>query len=171
MSPEKAFDHRWALTLLSQVLSRLEGEFAASNKSPLFAELTGLLSDQETENRSQTSEVRIQRGWRVKKVRRSAKLQFAREKREVKLSGACKAGWGGVRLTRVRAVRNGGKSPYAWTMAPKRSPSSSTSARKVVAVGVDPENGFAFVAASGHVVAAAGALNRVMGATCAAVLC
>jgi RNA polymerase sigma-70 factor (ECF subfamily) len=44
MSPEKAFERRWALTLLSQVLSRLEAEFCASNKALLFADLKGVLS-------------------------------------------------------------------------------------------------------------------------------
>ena len=47
MSPEKAFERRWALTLLSHVLSRLETEFCASNKTPLFEELKGLLSGEE----------------------------------------------------------------------------------------------------------------------------
>src|SRR6266705_5560641 len=35
-SPEKAFERRWALALLSQVLSRLETEFCASNERSLF---------------------------------------------------------------------------------------------------------------------------------------
>jgi len=48
MSPEKAFERRWALALLSQVLSRLETEFCASNKAPLFQELKGFLSGEET---------------------------------------------------------------------------------------------------------------------------
>ncbi len=48
MPPEKAFERRWALTLLSQVLSRLETEFCASNKAPLFEELKGLLSGEQT---------------------------------------------------------------------------------------------------------------------------
>lgn len=48
MSPEKAFERRWALALLSQVLSRLEAEFCASNKGSLFQELKGLLSGEET---------------------------------------------------------------------------------------------------------------------------
>ena len=47
MSPEKAFERRWALALLSQVLSRLEREFCVSNKAPLFEELKGLLSGEE----------------------------------------------------------------------------------------------------------------------------
>jgi len=44
MSPEKAFERRWAMALLSQVLSRLEKEFCVSNKAPLFEALKGLLS-------------------------------------------------------------------------------------------------------------------------------
>lgn len=46
-SPEKAFERRWALTLLGHVLRRLEAEFCASNKAPLFEELKGLLSGEE----------------------------------------------------------------------------------------------------------------------------
>jgi hypothetical protein len=48
MSPEKAFEQRWALTLLSLVLSRLETEFCASSKAPLFEALKGLLSGEQT---------------------------------------------------------------------------------------------------------------------------
>ena len=48
MSPEKAFEHRWALALLDQVLNRLEKEFCAANKGPLFEELKGLLSGEQT---------------------------------------------------------------------------------------------------------------------------
>ena len=43
MSPEKAFERRWALTLLDQVLLRLEAEFAASGKAGLFQELKWFL--------------------------------------------------------------------------------------------------------------------------------
>ena len=46
-SAEKAFERRWALALLSQVLSRLETEFCASNRAPLFQELKGLLSGEQ----------------------------------------------------------------------------------------------------------------------------
>jgi RNA polymerase sigma factor (sigma-70 family) len=48
MSPEKAFQRRWALALLSKVLGRLETEFCTSNKAPLFEELKGLLSGEQT---------------------------------------------------------------------------------------------------------------------------
>jgi len=48
MSPEKAFERRWALALLSQVLARLETEFCTSDKGPLFQALKGLLSGEET---------------------------------------------------------------------------------------------------------------------------
>jgi RNA polymerase sigma-70 factor (ECF subfamily) len=49
MSPEKAFERRWALALLSQVLGRLETEFYATNKAPLFGELRGILSGEQTD--------------------------------------------------------------------------------------------------------------------------
>ncbi len=38
-SPEKAYDRLWALTLLEQVLDRLEAEFAATGKAAFFDEL------------------------------------------------------------------------------------------------------------------------------------
>jgi RNA polymerase sigma-70 factor (ECF subfamily) len=38
-TPEQAFEHRWALALLDQVLSRLEGEFQARGQAELFAGL------------------------------------------------------------------------------------------------------------------------------------
>src|SRR2546426_12783335 len=44
MTPEKAFERRWALTLLEQVHSRLEAEFSASEKAALFQELKIFLS-------------------------------------------------------------------------------------------------------------------------------
>jgi len=50
MSPEKAFERRWALALLGQVLSRLETEFCASSKAPLFKELKSLLSGEHTDS-------------------------------------------------------------------------------------------------------------------------
>jgi len=43
-SPEKAFERRWALTLLDQVLKQLEAEFADAGKAALFAELKSFLS-------------------------------------------------------------------------------------------------------------------------------
>jgi RNA polymerase sigma-70 factor (ECF subfamily) len=49
MSPEKAFERRWAFTLLGQVLNRLETEFYASDKAPLFEELKGLLSGEKAD--------------------------------------------------------------------------------------------------------------------------
>src|SRR5262245_19945570 len=48
MSPEKAFERRWALALLGQVLPRLETEFCTSCKGSLFQALKGLLSGEET---------------------------------------------------------------------------------------------------------------------------
>ena len=50
MPPEKAFERRWALALLSQVLSRLETEFCAADKGALFQELKGLLSGEQTDS-------------------------------------------------------------------------------------------------------------------------
>jgi RNA polymerase sigma factor (sigma-70 family) len=43
-SPEKAFERRWALTLLDQVLKQLEAEFADAGKAAIFAELKAFLS-------------------------------------------------------------------------------------------------------------------------------
>ena len=39
MSPEKAFERQWALTLLQQVLDRLSAEFSTPEKARLFEEL------------------------------------------------------------------------------------------------------------------------------------
>jgi RNA polymerase sigma factor (sigma-70 family) len=44
MSPEKAFERQWALTMLQQVLDRLRTEFSASGKMRLFEELKVFLS-------------------------------------------------------------------------------------------------------------------------------
>ena len=44
-SPEKAFDRRWALTLLDRALAILRDEFAADGKLPQFDRLKGFLSD------------------------------------------------------------------------------------------------------------------------------
>ena len=38
-TPEQAFEYRWALTLLDEVVSRLEAEFRARNQADLFAAL------------------------------------------------------------------------------------------------------------------------------------
>lgn len=43
-SPEKAYDRLWAMTLLEQVLDRLESEFAAAGKTTLFQELKHYLN-------------------------------------------------------------------------------------------------------------------------------
>ncbi len=43
-SAEKAFDRRWALTLLDRALAQLRAEFAASGKLPQFEALKGFLS-------------------------------------------------------------------------------------------------------------------------------
>jgi RNA polymerase sigma-70 factor (ECF subfamily) len=42
-SPEKIFEHRWAMTLLDQVLARLAREFADAGKAGLFEQLQPFL--------------------------------------------------------------------------------------------------------------------------------
>ncbi len=44
MTPERLFERRWALTLLDQVVSRLEREFADAGKSEMFAALKPFLT-------------------------------------------------------------------------------------------------------------------------------
>ena len=44
MSPERAYDRRWALTLIEQVLNGLEVEFGRSGKEKVFAELKVFLT-------------------------------------------------------------------------------------------------------------------------------
>jgi len=43
-TPEKVFDHSWAIALLEQVISRLKLEMVAEGKAELMAELKGFLS-------------------------------------------------------------------------------------------------------------------------------
>jgi len=43
LTPERAFERRWALTLLMTVMSRLEAEFCVGARAELFAELRGRL--------------------------------------------------------------------------------------------------------------------------------
>jgi len=43
-SPDKAFERRWALVLLERVLDRLQGEFAAVERTQLFEELKASLT-------------------------------------------------------------------------------------------------------------------------------
>jgi RNA polymerase sigma factor (sigma-70 family) len=47
-SPDRIFERRWALTLLEQVLSRLEQEYRDAGKSALFHRLKGFLTDEES---------------------------------------------------------------------------------------------------------------------------
>jgi RNA polymerase sigma-70 factor (ECF subfamily) len=42
-TPEKLFEQRWAFALLDAALSRLDQEYAASGKGPLFTQLRGFL--------------------------------------------------------------------------------------------------------------------------------
>lgn len=44
LSPDKAFDRQWALTVLDQALSRLRAEFSTAGKEALFEELKGYLT-------------------------------------------------------------------------------------------------------------------------------
>ena len=44
LTPEKAFEHRWAITLLEQVYRRLEGEYRQQNKEKLFDGLRPMLT-------------------------------------------------------------------------------------------------------------------------------
>jgi RNA polymerase sigma-70 factor (ECF subfamily) len=44
LTPERAFERQWALTLLDQVLARLKAEFIEAGKGPLFERLKGFLA-------------------------------------------------------------------------------------------------------------------------------
>ena len=44
-TPEQLFEQRWAFALLDAALSRLDKEYTASGKGPLFAQLKGFLVD------------------------------------------------------------------------------------------------------------------------------
>jgi RNA polymerase sigma factor (sigma-70 family) len=48
MTPEKAFDRRWAITLLGQVLNRLQAEFAGAGKGKVFEELKVFLTGEKS---------------------------------------------------------------------------------------------------------------------------
>lgn len=50
MTPEKAFDRRWALRLLEEVLNRLEKEYSANGKSKVFEELQVLLTGEKSQS-------------------------------------------------------------------------------------------------------------------------
>ena len=50
MTPEKAFERRWALALLDQVLKRLETEFTAAGKAKAFEELKIFLTGESSES-------------------------------------------------------------------------------------------------------------------------
>jgi RNA polymerase sigma-70 factor (ECF subfamily) len=43
MTPERAYEKRWAMTLLERVLASLEDEYAAAGSARVFQELAGLL--------------------------------------------------------------------------------------------------------------------------------
>lgn len=50
MTPEKTFERRWALTLLEEVLKRLEQEYAATGKKRVFDELQVLLTGEKAQS-------------------------------------------------------------------------------------------------------------------------
>jgi RNA polymerase sigma-70 factor (ECF subfamily) len=50
MSPERAFERQWAITLLEQAQSRLEAELAAAGKTKLYDEFKGLLSGEKSQS-------------------------------------------------------------------------------------------------------------------------
>jgi DNA-directed RNA polymerase specialized sigma24 family protein len=49
LTPEKIFERRWALTLLTNVLGRLENEFADSERAELFRQLRPMLFDKQSD--------------------------------------------------------------------------------------------------------------------------
>jgi RNA polymerase sigma-70 factor (ECF subfamily) len=46
LSADKIYERRWALTLLEQVLARLEEEYRTAGNAPLFQQLKELLADE-----------------------------------------------------------------------------------------------------------------------------
>ena len=60
LTPEKAFDRRWALTLLEQVHTRLQQECAAAGKAHLFAELKTFLAGERGEDSYAAAAQRLQ---------------------------------------------------------------------------------------------------------------
>jgi RNA polymerase sigma factor (sigma-70 family) len=56
LSPDKAFERQWALTLLDQALARLRKEYAAAEKEALFGALIGYLTaDSPAASQSETA--------------------------------------------------------------------------------------------------------------------
>lgn len=53
VTPEVLFERRWARTLLERVLQRLRQEYAAAEKTELFEELKGFLSEKKAGGRSE----------------------------------------------------------------------------------------------------------------------
>src|SRR5215467_8290471 len=60
LTPDRIYERRWALTLLDQVLTRLDSEYSSADNAKLFDCLKELLSD-EPDRRSQ-AEVGVQLG-------------------------------------------------------------------------------------------------------------
>jgi RNA polymerase sigma-70 factor (ECF subfamily) len=44
LTPERLYERRWALTVLDRTLERLQSEYLAAGKGPLFDELRGTLT-------------------------------------------------------------------------------------------------------------------------------
>jgi RNA polymerase sigma-70 factor (ECF subfamily) len=59
MTPEKAFERRWAMAVLEQVLNRLEADFSEAGKSELFNELKIFLSGEKSERPSSEIALRL----------------------------------------------------------------------------------------------------------------
>lgn len=56
LSPDKAFERQWALTLLDQALSLLRREYTTAGKEPLFEALKGCLAgDGQAESQAETA--------------------------------------------------------------------------------------------------------------------
>ncbi len=55
LSPERLFERQWALTLLKQVLARLQGDMATQGKAALFDALKDHLTGSRTESQAATA--------------------------------------------------------------------------------------------------------------------
>jgi RNA polymerase sigma-70 factor (ECF subfamily) len=66
LSPEQAYDRKWAITLLKSVLHRLEAEYIQNDKQQLFAELKDFLPG--GQGACSHSEISERLGWKVNTV-------------------------------------------------------------------------------------------------------
>lgn len=69
LSADRIYERRWALTLLEQVLARLEAEYRAAGSSNLFEELKQLLSDEP--DRPSQAQIARQLGMRENAVKQA----------------------------------------------------------------------------------------------------